>query len=88
MKSVKTFTLSADESLIQKARQKAQNENSSLNQRFRDWLASYVGASHISQEYTDLMDSLTYVDPGRCFTREEMNERQLLSRYEYFCVLF
>lgn len=75
MKSVKNITLSADEALIKKARLKAQEENSSLNQRFRDWLASYVGANHLDQEYAELMNTLTYVRPGKSFTRDEMNER-------------
>lgn len=75
MSSVKNITLSAEESLIQNARQKAQEENSSLNQRFRDWLESYVGANHMDQEYDSLMETLTYADPGRSFTRDEMNER-------------
>jgi len=75
MSSVKNITLSAEESLIQKARRKAQEEDTSLNQRFREWLVQYVGATIRDHEYNELMESFNYARPGKRFTRDEMNER-------------
>lgn len=74
MNSVKNITLSAEESLIKKARQKAKSEESSLNKRFREWLRRYVGSSD-SKDYDDIMVELNYVEPGRSHTRDELNER-------------
>ena len=72
---MKNITLSADETLIQKAREKALKENATLNQRFREWLNRYVAQDHVGNEYQELMKSLSYAKPGRKFSREEMNER-------------
>lgn len=72
---MKNITLSADETLIQLARRKAQSESSSLNERFRAWLQQYVGTNNADVRYEELMNDLTYVVPGRSFTRDEMNER-------------
>lgn len=72
---MKNITFSADENLIKKARLKAAKENSSLNQRFREWLYRYAGETEYEKEFEELMDKLSYAKPGRKFTREEMNER-------------
>ena len=72
---VKNITLSAEATLIQRARKKAEDEKSSLNRRFREWLTQYVGRKDIEEEYMTLMQDLQYVEPGRSFTRDEMNER-------------
>ena len=72
--SVKNITRSADEALINKARQKARMENSSLNHRFREWLQRHISPSS-KGGYTQLMKSLGYVEPGGSFSRDEMNER-------------
>ena len=40
---MKNITLSGDEALIQKAREKARRENTNLNAAFREWLSRYVG---------------------------------------------
>ena len=74
MNSVKNITLSAKESLINKARKKAQSEESSLNQRFREWLQRYVGSSDATA-YDNIMSQLKYVKPGKSFSRDELNER-------------
>jgi hypothetical protein len=69
----KNITLSAEESLIEKARQKAQSENTTLNQAFRDWLEKY--AERKEKCYSSLMQRLSYAKSNRRFSREEMNER-------------
>ncbi len=74
MNSVKNITLSAEESLINKARKKAQSEDSSLNKRFREWLQRYIGSSDATV-YEDIMGQLDYVQPGQSFSRDELNER-------------
>jgi len=73
---IKNITLSADEQLIRKARDKAAREERTLNEIFREWLAQYVGRDDIGKRYDELMSRLSYVRAGRKFTREEMNERR------------
>lgn len=72
---MKNITFSADEKLIEKARLKATKENTTLNQRFRDWLSSYAKQSDVGANYEKLMKELDYVNSGGKFTRDEMNER-------------
>ena len=71
----RNITLSADEVLIERARKKAEQEKTSLNKLFREWIAKYVNRDNICVEYNNLMESLKDVRPGRKFTRDEMNER-------------
>jgi len=72
---IKNITLSADEVLIRKAREKAGQEHKSLNAVFRDLLSRYVGQENKAQEFKRLMKNLGHVSPGQKFTRDEMNER-------------
>lgn len=72
---MKNITFTAEESLIEKARQKARGENSSLNKRFREWLKHYASGDVSKENYKDLMQKLDYAKPGRKFSRDEMNER-------------
>jgi len=72
---LKNITLSADEQLIKKAREKARRENTTLNENFRQWLKRYVMSDQEQFNYDELMDSLSYVNPGRKFSRDELNER-------------
>jgi hypothetical protein len=79
---VQTVTFSADESVIEQARRVARSENRTLDDAFREWLDSY--ASRITavasrrqtlENVEALFRRLKYVDAGRKFTRDEMNER-------------
>lgn len=72
---LKNITLSAEKNLIAKARKKAQHEHTTLNAQFRQWLNRYVGRDLKVSDYKNLMDSLDYVNPGKKFTRDEINER-------------
>ena len=72
---LKNITLSADEQLIMKAREKARRENTTLNENFRQWLKRYVMSDQEQFNYDELMDSLSYVNPGCKFSRDELNER-------------
>ena len=72
---LKNITLSAEENLIRKARQRASAERKSLNELFRMWIARYAGIPENADDYQRLMKRLSHVRPGRKFSREEMNER-------------
>lgn len=72
---LRNITLSADKTLIEKARRKAEKKNTTLNAEFRRWLEQYVEAPITSDEFRELMKRFDYVNPGRKFSRDEMNER-------------
>ena len=74
---MKNVTLSADESLIEAARERARSEQSTLNTEFRRWLRSYAGREDKGAAYDALMKDLRkrVSTGGRKFTRDEMNER-------------
>ncbi len=71
----KNITLSADDMLIKRAREKAQRENTSLNKLFRSWVKKYVNRDNIDNEYDSLMENMADVNAGRKFSRDEMNAR-------------
>ena len=73
--SVKNITLSADEDLIEQARQVARTQRKTLNAAFREWLLQFTAQSGKAQEVDALMRRLRHVNAGRRFTRYEMNER-------------
>jgi hypothetical protein len=73
--SVKNITFSADEDLIERAREVAKAEHKTLNVAFREWLASYAARKGNVQQYRALMERLKHINPGGPYTREEMNER-------------
>jgi len=72
---VRNITMSADSSDIERGRQAAREENRTLNDAFREWLKWYGSRRVSRQEIEALFDRLNYVNPGRKFTRDEMNER-------------
>ncbi|MBC8507085.1 MAG: hypothetical protein ISR58_21410 [Anaerolineales bacterium] len=71
----RNITLSAEENIIQSARKRAMNENTTLNAEFRRWLEKYALRSQNAQDFLALMDRFAYVNAGRNFSRDEMNER-------------
>ena len=72
---LKNITLSAEEELIRRAREKAKREHSTLNANFRRWLRQYVNRNNKPDDVRALMESLKYARPGRKFSRDELNER-------------
>jgi len=74
---MKNITLSADEHLIDAARQRAVAEHTTLNEQFRLWLEGYVRRKQRADEAMAVVERLRgYVRTGgRKFTRDEMNER-------------
>ncbi len=49
---MKNITLSADDSLIARARQTARAQHKTLNQAFREWLEEYVRPSQAGKRNT------------------------------------
>ena len=72
---LKNITLSADEKLLIKARKKAQQEHTTLNSKFRQWLENYTNIGTNSNDYINLMEQLSYAKPTKQYSRDEMNER-------------
>jgi hypothetical protein len=72
---MKNITLSADESLIEQARNVAKLQRKTLNAAFREWLEEFTRQAGSVQEFDSLMKRLKHVKAGRRFTRDEMNER-------------
>lgn len=72
---MKNITFSADERLVERARDIARVRNSTLNQLFREWLADLAGQSEREEGLRDLDLRLGYANSGGKFTREELNVR-------------
>jgi hypothetical protein len=72
---LRNITLSADDHLIDRAREVAREQHKTLNEMFREWLAQVSGSYAAAGECRELMNSLSYVNAGRHFSRDEMNER-------------
>jgi hypothetical protein len=73
---MKNITLSADDALIEAARERARAEQTTLNEQFRRWLKDYADGSLRLQRYDALMAAVRgKARVGRKLTRDEMNER-------------
>jgi hypothetical protein len=72
---MRNVTFSAEDDLIEMARQQAKRQHTTLNEVFREWLRSYAYPDEAVKAYRALKKELGYVRAGRKFTREEMNER-------------
>ncbi len=72
---MRNITFSADEDVIDLARQIARARHTTLNDAFRAWLESYARPDDSVRAYEALKKDLDYVKAGRKFTREQMNER-------------
>ena len=72
---LRNITLSVEDTLIAKARLKAQQNQSTLNAVFRTWIKDYVGEVDGQQEYDALMANLGHVSFDGPYSREDMNER-------------
>lgn len=73
---MKNITLSADEHLIDQAREIARSQKRTLNEAFREWLVQFTQQSGKAEEYHALMERLRRtVRSNGPYTRDEMNER-------------
>jgi hypothetical protein len=74
---MKNITFSADEKLIEAARDRARAEHTTLNEEFRRWLENYARRRQQAETAMAVMEELRRYarTGGRRFTRDEMNER-------------
>ena len=72
---MKNITLSADEGLIELAREEARRRHTTLNALFRDWLAEIACRDERRERIGRLMEDSVKYRAGGPFTRDEMNER-------------
>jgi len=74
---MKNITLSADDELIEAARERARAEHTTLNDQFRRWLEEYAHRANRIEAAMAVVDrTQSYASTGgRRFTRDEMNER-------------
>ena len=73
---MKNIMLSADEKLIEAARERARAEHTTLNEQFRQWLADYARHYERLQRYDQVMSALRgKLRVGRKLMRDEMHER-------------
>lgn len=73
---MRNITLTADESLIEAARNRARMDHTTLNQQFRRWLAEYARTPERMQRYDSVMAELRgQLKVVRKLSRDEMNER-------------
>ena len=74
---MKNITLSADEGLIERARERARRDHSTLNEQFRVWLKQYARSEGDAERTRRILDGLQarIHSGGRKFSRDEMNER-------------
>ncbi len=72
---LRNVTLTADEHLIEQARERAQRQQTTLNVVFRLWLEGYVAEERLRQAHDGLLKRLAHVESGGPFSRDELNER-------------
>jgi hypothetical protein len=73
---MKNITLSADNELIEQAREVARSQKRTLNDAFREWLVQFTQQSGKAEEYDALMKRLRRtVRLHPPYIRDEMNER-------------
>jgi len=73
------LTLSLDDELLQKARETALRERTSVNALVRDYLTRYVGANNRRLEALDALDALaerTKSASKERWTRDSLHERR------------
>jgi len=71
---MKKVTFSAEESLIEQARQVARSQHKTLNTAFREWLEQYAAQSGGGAAVDALMRRLSHVRSAGPYMRDEMNE--------------
>lgn len=72
---MRNVTLSAEDHLIDRAREVAREQHKTLNEAFREWLTQFTSSKSNVEAFDDLMVRLKDVNAGRHFTRDELNER-------------
>lgn len=74
---IRNITFTADETLIEDAREVAREEKTTLNEQFRLWLETYARKRRAARAMEVMERIGKYASSGgRTFTREERNERR------------
>ena len=60
---------------LEAARERAQQERTTLNNVFREWLVRYAAKDAGADRYRQLMQNLRHVSAGGKFSRDQLNER-------------
>jgi hypothetical protein len=71
---LRNITLSADKTLIERARMRAKMQNTTLNAEFRRWLLQYAEVPQNKTDFNALIEHFRYAQPGKTFSRGELNE--------------
>jgi DNA replication protein DnaC len=72
---MKNITLSAEESLIERARDVARSRHTTLNSAFREWLEHFAAGDKDSASFDALMQEMSHINSAGPYTRDEMNSR-------------
>ncbi|MEE4330906.1 MAG: hypothetical protein V2J10_08565 [Wenzhouxiangella sp.] len=73
---MRNITFSADERLIQQARERAAGQGHTLNEEFRRWLADYVRQEEQLRRFDEVVQEVRgKARVGRTLSREEMSAR-------------
>ena len=72
---MKNITLSADERLIELAREEARARKTTLNALFREWLEEISRSEERRKKAEEVICRMSNYNSGGRFTRDQMNER-------------
>lgn len=72
---MKNITLSADQHLIELAREEARARKTTLNALFREWLEEISRSDERRKKAEEVIQRMSQYDSGGPFTRDELNER-------------
>lgn len=73
--SMKNITLSAEEDLIERARDVARARHTTLNSAFREWLQHFAAGDADSSGFDALMQQMSHIDSAGPYSRDELNTR-------------
>ncbi|MEO5713437.1 MAG: hypothetical protein ABIT37_08100 [Luteolibacter sp.] len=72
---MKNITLSADDHLIELARNEARARKTTLNALFREWLEEISRSCEKRKKAEEVIQRMSQYDSGGPFTRGQMHER-------------
>lgn len=72
---MKNITLSADERVIELAREEARKRKTTLNALFREWINDLAARDERRLNIQTIFQQMKDFDSGGPFTRDQMNER-------------
>lgn len=72
---MRNITLSADEHVIELAREEARKRKTTLNALFREWIEDLAARDERRKSIQSIFQQMKDFDSGGPFTRDQMNER-------------